>query len=59
MTGRTVNHRGGRWPGIPGFSLVELLVALGIAAFAIGGALTACTNSKELKGALDSQARRQ
>jgi type IV pilus assembly protein PilW len=59
MTGRTVNHRGGPWPGIPGFSLVELLVALAIAAFAIAGALTLCSKAHDLQAALDSQARLQ
>lgn len=59
MTGTISRRRVGRWAGIPGFSLIELLVALAIAAFAIAGALTLCIKARDLQAALDSQARLQ
>ena len=58
MTG-DASHRRGRWPGVPGFSLIELLVALAIAAFAIAAALTLCVKAHDLQVTLDTQARLQ
>jgi Tfp pilus assembly protein PilW len=42
-----------------GLSLVELLVALAIAALAIAGACTVCVKARDLQVALDAQARLQ
>jgi type IV pilus assembly protein PilW len=42
-----------------GFGLVELLVALAIAALVIAGTLSACVKAREVQAALDSHARLQ
>jgi type IV pilus assembly protein PilW len=59
MSDATANSRVGRVLGTQGFSVIELLVALAIAAFAIAGALTLCIKAHDLQATLDSQARLQ